>query len=279
MVDEENKLEALKRSKYVQSFIGTSYRRVKEQLVMGKYVLFVGTPCQIDGLHGYLGREHETLVTVDLICHGTPPAAYLREYVHYTAAQRNNTADHVTFRGGKDDYFLTLWNRHDVIYRKEANLDSYFTAFLYGLIFRDNCYHCQYAKPDRVSDITIGDFWGLDRTTLSNSYDGKISLALINTKRGQEFFARVNHLFTWETRSVEEAIDGNPQLQKPAVKDRDRERFEKAYKIGGFVKAIHSTTIPRRIKIAKIRRIATSPIRIARKVHRRIKLKMDSKHQ
>ena len=72
MAETGKDLKLLQGSKYLQSHIDLNYRLAKTQLENGRLVLFTGTPCQIAGLYGYLGRDYENLITVDLVCHGVP---------------------------------------------------------------------------------------------------------------------------------------------------------------------------------------------------------------
>lgn len=252
MAETEGEMEHFKTSKYVQAFTGDSYKRAKQQLVQGRQVLYVGTPCQIAGLKGYLQKEYENLTTIDLICHGTPPIEYLRTYVKELFP--NKRVVKASFRG-KDDYCLKFFENGNVnpIYSKMHILDLYFSAFLKGLTFRDNCYMCEYARNERVSDITIGDFWGIDRSTLKRKYEGKISVVLINTDKGKKTLEQCRDKFYMEERQIEEAIEGNDQLRKPSVLHKDYEKFREVYTQKGFSKAVKSTRIKKEIFISSIK--------------------------
>lgn len=254
-----------KGSKYVQSYIGMTFREIREKLNSGRQVLFVGTPCQIAGLRGYLGRDYENLVLVDLICHGTPPIKYLKEYIR--AIDRKNRAVHISFRGEKD-FCLTLSDGKRDFYRRKSNKDYYFLAFLKGLIYRDNCYTCTYAKAERYSDITIGDFWGLDRLTLKTPYGGKISVVLINTLHGERFWGLCEKTFSYEEREVQEAVEGNAQLKKPSVCHKDRGEFLRRYKEGDFLYAVKTPGIKKEICINTMK--SCLAYRAARKIAKKI---------
>lgn len=105
--------------------------------------------------------------------------------------------------------------------------DDYITAFMRGLIFRDSCYTCTYAGPRRCSDITIADFWGLDRCGVPQA--NGVSLLLINSEKGITLSKDSLRETIWEERPVSEAVNGNGQLIKPSVKPEDREQFLKDY--------------------------------------------------
>lgn len=237
--DTLDEVEKFKGSKYVQAYAGLIYKDVKASLNDSREVMFCGTPCQVAGLKKYLGKEYENLVTVDLICHGTPPVTYLKEHIKSIT---DSNISNVTFRGEKD-FSLTLFEDERVIYSKKSQLDTYFTAFLEGIIFRENCYDCPYAKEERVSDITIGDFWELNKKEMKNQHNGRISVVLINSVRGQAFWDKVKDRFIFEERPVEEAIAGNGQLKHPSIRHSDRDKFCADYKLKGFTKAVKTKRV------------------------------------
>lgn len=257
----EEQLEEFKGSKYVYCFPGKVYCDVKRELQNGKTCLFIGTPCHVAGLKGYLEKEYENLITIDLICHGTPPYAYLKEYIHSLGIPENSVGK-VAFRGEKD-YYLTVYDKQfKEVYSKKQEEDIYFHSFMNGLILRDTCRKCSYTKAARGSDITIGDFWGISKDAL-NGYKGKISVALPNTVKGINILENYKDCFHMETRSLEEAVLGNAQLRRPSLAHTDTELFKKEYmRTESFMKAISATNIKRETrknailnKVLKIPRI------------------------
>lgn len=265
MAETEEELENFKGSKYVQSYAGNSYRQAKEQLDRGREVLYIATPCQIAGLQGYLRRRYENLITVDLVCRGVAPVSYLQEYAKEKCPGKK--IERASFRG-KYDYDMCFYEmgQTEPCYRKENYLDLYYSAYQKKLTMRDNCYECRYARKERISDITIGDFWGLDRTTLLEPHDGKISEILVNTKKGKVLLKRCKTMFYLEERPVEEAVMGNSQLQTPSVPHKDYEKFQSLYLEKGFGKAVRSTTVQKMIQ--KHRLGATLPGRFLKKIRR-----------
>lgn len=250
-ITQQNELELIRGSKYVQSATSDVFCVVKNELKAGKKVVFIGTPCQIAGLKNFLNYSYDNLYTVDLICHGTPPVKYLEEYLECVCNGRKWNS--VSFRG-KYNYSLTAFFNNEIIYQKSSGQDLYFDAFMKGLSFRDNCYKCQYACPDRVSDITVADFWGIDRDSLINKYDGRISLVLINTNKGKELFDIVKDDLVFEDREFSEAV--NPiqtNINRPSVPHKDRELFETMYKKHGFYKAVKSTSVGKEVARNKLR--------------------------
>lgn len=216
--------ERLKSSKYVQSDIGLIYRDVRAQLRGGREVLFFGTPCQIAGLKNFLGRPGENLKTVDIVCHGVAPMQYLR--AHLAALLPEKTVGSYTFRGGEKDFHLRVFDPDgNLLLDRRRELDPYYLLFYNGTICRENCFSCPYAKSERCSDLTIGDFWGLDRTRLQTPQTGKISLVLTNTPAGAQLFEAARPLLTAEPRDAAEAVAGNERLRQPLEKPARRETF------------------------------------------------------
>ena len=257
MANDESDLEKFKSSKYVQSFVGNSYTKAKEELIKGERVLYIGTPCQIDGLLHFLGKKYDNLYTVDIICHGAPPIEYLKEYVHSILPDK--TVSEIKFRG-ENNYQLTIFDGTECLYNVRAYDDFYFETFLKGVTYRDNCYSCKYARRDRVSDLTIGDFWGLDKNTLKEQYDGRISTILANSDKGKKLLDECINAIHIEERLYEEALKYNEQLNHPSEMHFDREVFIKNYD-GDFYKSVCKTSIGQRIKKdQKVNRIKSSGI-------------------
>ncbi len=266
-VDDLKDLDLLRGSKYVQSYTGTIFQQVKRDLAKGTTVLFIGVPCQIAGLRTYLKGDYENLFTVDLICHGTPPFQYLKEHVDQHVAL---PWDSVSFRGERD-WFLSVYGQSELLYSNYKDYDLYFKAFLERLSFRDNCYQCPYAQPKRCADITMGDFWGIDRTAMRHPYDGKISLVLINTPRGEQLWNQCETELVWEERPMEEAVNptqGN--LLHPSVPHEERELFLRNYPTLGFEGAVSATKLAKKVKWEKRKTFIyrSRVIRILRKVKR-----------
>ncbi len=249
-VEREEDLYLLRGSKYVQSDIGVVYQEVKQDLYGGRTVLFTGVPCQIAGLKAFLRHDYENLITVDLICHGVTPFSYLNEYIKEVV---NKPWSRVSFRG-KRNYHLTVYCEDEIIYSEPRDLDFYFQAFSDKLSFRDNCYSCTYAQGERCGDITIGDFWGIDRSTIKNNYNGRISLMLLNTEKGTLFWKQCADKFVWEERTISEAV--NPAqggLIHPSAPHCDRDRFIEQYRKKDFKKAVEATSVGKAVHKRRIK--------------------------
>lgn len=238
--------EKLRDSKYAQSSIGDIYRGVSSELKAGKKVLFTGTPCQIGGLKNYLGKDHDNLFCVDLICHGIPPVKMFNEHMKTVVGGKEITK--ISFRLGRRDYCMNVFSGDESIYYIFRDQDTYYRAFFTSLNIRENCYRCQYAADRRCSDITLGDFWGLDKSALSTPMNGKVSVVTVNTEKGQSLIDSIRDVTLLEERDYEEAKPQNDQLNHPSKRHKDRDRFLEEYrKTQDFEKAINATCVPREI--------------------------------
>ena len=246
VVENVEQLPALQGSKYVQSAIGNTYKQAKEFLKNGKNVLFSGTPCQIDGLYGYLGKDYDNLITVDVICHGVPNAQFFDDYLQNEKAKKN--AQEVcgyTFRDKKKGWGMN--SRLDLQYHDQmvksvhipARLASYNTFFLDGDIYRENCYFCKYAGELRPSDLTIGDYWGIEiehpellkKKEFQERYG--ISCILANTTKGVRVCESLNGIYK-EVSSFEKVSNRNKQLKHPSLLSPKRETILRLYAEQGY---------------------------------------------
>lgn len=170
-------LERFRNSKYVQSEIGCSYQEALCYLEDGRWVCFSGTPCQINGLYSFLGKDYSNLITVDFSCRAVPsPFVYLK-YVEYRKKQQNE-ARRIVFRDKKRGYsYSTLaWYANEAdqkngnsVYRKSSEADEWLRLFLGGLCNRSSCNACFYQTPQRYSDFTLWDCW--DVKSLAPEWD------------------------------------------------------------------------------------------------------------
>lgn len=192
-VDNMEELSLLYGSKYVQSITVDVYDCVKEYLNCGTKILFSGTPCQISGLKLYLKKEYNNLYTIDLICHGVPSQALWANYINSIEQKYNKTADTVNFRSKKFNWkSFTIFRILKKHYYKLSDLDPYMYMFLNNYCLRPSCYNCQFKGISRSSDITLGDFWGIDEME-PDMNDGKgVSAVIINSSKGKKLLENIN---------------------------------------------------------------------------------------
>lgn len=230
-IEDENGIYRARGSKYSQSKAYGVFSEIKTSLKQNTQVLFVGTPCQVAGLKNFLKNDCSNLITVDLVCHGTPPNAYFKKHIENLGIK--NPISRITFRG-ENDQTLTVFANDKIEYQNHYEEDSYFNAFYSNMISRNSCYMCEYAGAQRVSDITIGDFWGLKELKTIEPSSNRPSLVLINTPKGKVFFEKAKDNLFYEKRDVREGIDGNGRLIKPPGKNLKAKIFQRIYRIFDF---------------------------------------------
>lgn len=223
-VADESALDGIMRSKYVQSVIGPDvYSSLDADLRKGIPVLFAGTACQVRGIKGYLATRRapiDTLVCIDVICHGVPSPELWRRWLDWKA---NGSELDVNFRNKK-----TGWETYSVSYGPgmiaSSGEDWYMKAFLGNASLRASCLDCP-AKRSSGSDITLGDFWGV-QAYHREAYDERgTSAVLINSKVGRKAFERIAGAIVYGPSSVDKVAAGNPSLVFSVVPYPKREAF------------------------------------------------------
>lgn len=227
-----SELESLKGSKYVQSSTVGVYKKVANDLKIGKTVLFIGTPCQVAAVKGFT-KNASNLITIDLICHGTPSVVLLKDSLPQKILDL--PFDKVEFRTQTNFHFtLKTTENNSLAYERDLRQDLFLKGFFTALFYRNNCYHCQYATTRRVSDITLGDFWGVDKSALPANTKEGISLVMQNTPQGKKLLSHIKDYINYVERPITEAISGNKQLHHPMKKTIRATLFRKLYPILGF---------------------------------------------
>lgn len=258
-IENEEDIDKILKSKYVQSDMGLIYRNVKTNLQSGRYVLFSGTPCQVSGLKLYLGEDYENLLCIDVVCHGVPNQRVFNEYIKTLEKKEKSKITSYSFRdkvkgiGNYATTYTTNNNRRTM----QWTLLSYGYLFMNNYLSRESCYNCKYAQIDRVGDITLGDFWGINKYDDSFKLDNGVSAVIINTEKGRQLFSKVENCFLLKKIPYENIYSSNPQLTRPAVKPKDRDDLwikygEYSYKV--FDNYYKKRTVFTRIK-AKIKLI------------------------
>lgn len=251
-IDSIHGLIELKGSKYVQSKIENTYEEAKTELDNKKRVLFIGTPCQIAGLKQYSQKDYDNLFTIDIICHGTPSQRFLIDYIKENLKIKD--FDKISFRDNRG-YYFKLMKEDKVLCDLNMNQSLYYMGFMQGILCNSACYECKYANNKRISDVTIGDFWGLGtEKEFKHDKSNGVSVILINTEKGLNLVNDCKEKMFLEERNVLEAINGNSQLTHPSSKHKNYELFRKVYKKNGFSKAIHKS-LWKEINIQKIKNV------------------------
>lgn len=246
-IETKEQLWKLQGSKYVHSEIGTIYNDVKEQLKSGRLVLFSGTPCQIDGLNAFLNyKKYENLLSIDIICHGVPSKTIFQDYIRVTENKLNRKIVDFKFRDKSIGWGLNgkvkYKDKKGLIEEKivYAGESSYYKLFLESEIYRENCYSCKYANENRVGDITLGDYWGIEyehpeliKEEGFNHLKG-ISCIIVNTQIGNKYINKyTKDIQLWPTE-FEKIARHNKQLSEPSEKGKNRNKVLDIYQKDGY---------------------------------------------
>lgn len=235
-VDCVEELFKIRGAKYIQSDINKTYKQAKECLEKGQHVLFSGTPCQIEGLKSYLMKNYDTLYTQDLICHGVPSKLVWNRYLEYRKKEDNGKLESIYFRDKENKG----WNKYQLLFKyKEFHKyidhedDLYMKLFLSDIALRDSCYNCNFKKKHRVSDITLADFWGINKILPEINDEKGTSLLIINSKKGEDLLEEIKEKLDIQEVEFESAIRGNPSMTKsPKMKEEREKFFEDLNKLG-----------------------------------------------
>lgn len=235
-IERETDLPRIQGSKYVWGNMGDSVQPCINYLRAGREVLFSGLPCQVYRLRAAVEAarlskvQRDLLITCDLICHGTPSPELFRAHQDWLA-ERVGAEDGIhdyRFRSKRYGWGLV----YSYTYRKRGRLrtvygesgdDPYYRAFLRGITYRSGCYRCPFACPERVGDITLGDYWGVEKRQ-PGAYDPQgVSAVLLNTERGLRFFeSRIASAeeCVWCDASFDDIAAQNANLLHPTVRSK-----------------------------------------------------------
>lgn len=210
-------------SKYIQSKLGDTYKNVKQDLIDGKLVLFTGTSCQVAGLKQYLEKEYENLLCVDIVCHGVPSPKAWKAYLIWQEEKNKSKIKAVDFRNKKD----YGWREHiETLYFENGNsISSKIFTYLFfeHSILRPCCYECPYKSVIHPGDITIADYWGIEKAAPEFDDNKGVSLVLVNNEFGQKAFDDIKDMLKYKKTKIEDSMQ--PSLIAPVERPSQREAF------------------------------------------------------
>jgi coenzyme F420-reducing hydrogenase beta subunit len=223
--------DEFKGSKYVQSDLNTVFPQIKTDLKAGLKVLFSGTPCQTSGLKSFLSNsDTSNLFICDIICHGVPSPYFWRDYLAYI--EKKEKVISVNFRD-KSELGWAAHNESFTFDNHKTYTHIYTYIFYQHIMLRSSCSVCCFTNFQRPSDITIADFWGWEKVDKSFNDDDKgVSLVLINTPKGKDWFGVVKDNLNYIESNTIDCLQ--PNLQYPTQLHKCSSDFEKYYKKYGF---------------------------------------------
>ena len=287
IVHDKNELYRLQGSKYVQSNMGKIYSQIKELLDAGQFVLFSGVPCQVSSLKRYLDKEYSNLILVDLVCHGVPSQKMFKDYLHEVEKKYGMKIQKIVFRDKSKGWSLNGYiagekirsgKKKKVIFNNRES--SYYYLFQKGLNYRESCYVCPFAGKFRPGDITLGDYWGIEREHMELFSDSNtswkkgeaISCVIINTLKGRNFFETCQNNMNLHRSTYEKISRNNSQLMAPtSYDDFLRGKIMEEYCHHGYAGVEEWFRKEMGFKLVKIKMKDRVPDKIKKLVHRAIK--------
>lgn len=238
-INDEEGLEKLRKSKYVQSNTEYIYREIAGYLKEGRKVLFTGCPCQVAGARKYFGKSEENIYYVDILCHGTPSVQMWQDYLYENFDVEKIAS--IDFRnkkiGWRADSIVIDW-KDGTSQTFPVAKSAYEEGFQHNISLRDGCEECEFAGHQRQGDLTIGDFWGISRYQKELN-DGKgTSVVLVNNAVGQQILGAVaTQLIDLQKTPLKAASGNRMEIRFPSHKQK--ERFKTLYPGHPFTDAIY----------------------------------------
>ncbi len=238
-------------SKYVQSDLGSTFKLIELDLKSNRYVLFSGTPCQCSALYSFLeytDTSIEKLFVCDLVCHGAPSPKVYSDFIHYCEKKNHAKVISINLRDKSMG-----WNEHleTVTYenKKKETGSIYRQLYYSNMINRPSCSNCRFASTDRYSDITLADYWGIERLSKTFNYDNKgASLVIVNTKKGKDLFDKIIEKIFYLESSLEKSVQ--PNLKQATPMSKKRTQFWSDYNRKGF-----GYILKKYYKVSKLKRL------------------------
>ena len=233
-INDSKTISTLQGSKYVQSEMGINFNKVLVDLHSGLLVLFSGTSCQVAGLLSYLEQkkcDNTNLITCDIVCHGVPSPLIYQEFISYIETKRDSKITFVNLRDKVKYGWRTAGETYKFTDNSELSLKLFTELFYSNLILRPSCSCCKYTNYNKPSDITMADFWGIERFCPGFHNDNLgVSLAIIQSTKGMKIFETGN--FDKIGINIKEYYQ--PNLVCPTETPYQRLNFWKDYKNRGF---------------------------------------------
>ena len=212
-IESKDQIEKLRCSKYVQSYIGNSFKQTKLFLDNGRFVCFAGTPCQIYGLYLFLGKKkYPNLLTVDFACHGVPSPKVWRKYLGWLSEKNDKKLMSYRFRDKRLGYqyttFVATYSDGEEYVISDANNDRDFMkdSFFRDVISRPSCYDCRFKSVNHVSDVTMFDCWHNVELTGGNDFVDGATTIIIHSDKAYDLFDEISRRAKICETDLDEAV-------------------------------------------------------------------------
>lgn len=252
-VEHTEDLHILRGSKYLQSRIEDTYREASAALEEGRMVLYSGTGCQIAGLKAYLKKDYDDLYTVDVLCHGVPSPLLWQKYLREQEKRFGAVVAQVSFRSktnGWKSYSMEQQFQNGTNYCKELSQDLYLQCFLRDICLRPSCHSCQFKDFPRVSDLTIGDAWGIGKQMPDMDDDRGTSIVIVNSGKGKQLWEEIRAQTKFEPGDLERLLPSGADSRRSVKPHPRRTRFFAAMNTGASMEELYRLsrkTLPQRM--------------------------------
>lgn len=217
-IDNISDLQRFRSSKYLQSVIGDNYLKAEQFLKTGRKVMFTGTPCQIAGLKHFLRKEYDNLLAVEIICHSVPSPGVWQQYLTtrlHTLKWNKSDIRNISFRDKKTGwktYSFVIENKDGNSFIELSSKNAFMRGFLADLYTRPSCHACPAKQLRSGSDLTLGDFWGIESLMPEIDDDKGVSAIIVNSDKGKQVLHNIN-VELYEVQ-YDELTTRNPALVK-----------------------------------------------------------------
>ncbi len=211
LIDKKEDMPKLRKSKYLQSYLGNTYQQVKQYLDKGTPVLFSGCGCQAAGLRKYLKKDYDNLLIVDIFCHYSPSPLFFKKYTESSfAGLRNYEFRHKNGENCWDCLTVKATDIDGEAVRHGGAEDEYQRVFHSELMMSEHCANCQFQTRQRYGDISLGDFWGISKHEMTIPHGKGVSCVFVNNDKGRKFFESIpESAVKWKKHAPVEWVGGN----------------------------------------------------------------------
>lgn len=265
-IDNEEELWKLRGAKYAESDIGTSFSDILDKLKKGQFVLFSGTPCQVAGLKTFVKKDFENLFCVDFVCHGVPSPMAWKSYIEHRANKDANGELPIEINLRSKS---TGWSKYQYsnVFKYEngkehsvlSSQSLFMNLFVGDYISRPSCENCKFKGYNRVSDFTLGDFWGIWDIDPDMDDNKGTSVVLVHSEKGKDLWSEISENIRFKEVSLEKASQQNPSMLMASKAKQDRESVLKRIR-DGQIESCEKLFVQPRISMmtkvkAKLRRL------------------------
>lgn len=252
-IERTEDLEPLLGSKYMQSDVGQAYQQVKSFLKQKRWVLFSGTPCQVDALIRFLGEKSPYLLTIDFICHGVSSPKIFEKYINENH-ELTGEAKQIKFRDksqGWNCFSMAIRTEDNQLYIKDMHNDVYLQSFLKNMNLRSSCFNCAFRTIERISDLTLGDFWGCENIWEDWRDDKGYSLVFLQSDNGRKFWNSIQSASISREADMEKVLVYNQSMLASPWDQFSRDLFFKMIQkdtIAESIKKVEKDGISKKVK-------------------------------